>query len=123
MFGHYIISTQVGFSLLEGHNPYARGSWSSEGLTDKYAFMIMPKITEMNEYEGSQARKKIALNWIINNPLAEVILALRKTAIFFLPKNYSIGKNILPYSHFWGFSNIFRLRDVSMRGHLGGGGH
>jgi len=98
MFGHYIISTQVGFSLLEGHNPYARGSWSSEGLSDKYAFMIMPKITEMNEYEGSQARKKIALNWIINNPLAEVILALRKTAIFFLPKNYSIGKNILPYS-------------------------
>tara|TARA_B100000315_G_C14582565_1_gene591302 strand:- start:1481 stop:2776 length:1296 start_codon:yes stop_codon:yes gene_type:complete len=107
MFGHYIISTQVGFSLLEGHNPYARGSWSSEGLADKYAFMMIPKITEMNEYEGSQARKKIALNWIVNNPLAEVILLLRKMAIIFLPKNYSIGKNILPYSDIFNPINFF----------------
>jgi hypothetical protein len=106
-FGAYILSTQSGFELLQGHNPYARGSWlgtwqDPEGEFYKYVKAAVPQIDSLNQYEESNARKELALNFVKNNPVKEVELVLRKMAAYFLPMNYEF----LPSSQWYNPINL-----------------
>jgi len=97
LFNASIISTQSGYELLQGHNPTARGSWrgdwqDSTSVLYQYAHTMIPDIDMLNEYEEGLARKTIALRWIAENPVDELILTARKLAIYFLPYNYEVLK-------------------------------
>jgi len=54
----------------------------------EYVHHEVPNIDELNEWQDSQVRKQLALKWIKENPGKEVVLILRKLAIYFIPKNY-----------------------------------
>jgi len=100
MFGKYILSTQIGYELMQGHNDFARGSWfggwsNKESMYYKYSKENITNLDDLNEYEEGIKRKEFALNWIKNNPKKEMELVLRKTGIFILPKNYETGYNII----------------------------
>jgi hypothetical protein len=92
LFGAVFISNQAGFNFLLGHNEQARGSWlghSGVGSDwDRYIAGQIPNLEAMNEYQEAQARRQLALQWIKDNPGKEVVLAVRKAAMFFLPDNY-----------------------------------
>lgn len=95
IFGASLISTQMGFELLQGHNPHARGSWTNTWRQPgnelyEYAHKEIPGLDLMNEYEASIARKKVAIDWIKSHPAKEIILATRKVALFFMPQNYKV---------------------------------
>ncbi|TGD83007.1 hypothetical protein [Hymenobacter wooponensis] len=95
LFGEYILSTQSGYELLQGHNPTARGSWMGNWREKsspiyKYAHENIVGIDNMNEFEESIARKKLAVQWIKSNPLQEVVLLVRKSIIYFIPQNLEI---------------------------------
>ncbi|MDJ1493206.1 hypothetical protein QNI19_09715 [Cytophagaceae bacterium DM2B3-1] len=98
LFGELFLSNQTGFMFLQGHNEYARGSWLGDSgvgsAWDTYISKQLPSINELNEYEEAQARKKLAINWIVNNPTKEMELSLRKVAIFFLPDNFLHPKEV-----------------------------
>lgn len=87
------LSTQSGFSLFEGHNPYARGSWcgdcqiNPEQPTYQYIRKEIPGFDSLSEAERSNGLKKMAIQWAMHNPLNEIILSIRKAAIYFLPYN------------------------------------
>jgi len=91
-FGKYTLSTQADYNFLLSHNEYARGSWLGDsGFNtewDQYIARQIPGIENMNEFEEAQARKKLAVQWIKDNPEKELWLIARKTAMFFLPDNY-----------------------------------
>jgi hypothetical protein len=94
-FGHWIISTQSGFELLQGHNPLARGSWMGNWyMADnphyRYVHEAIPGLDAMDEYEESMARRRLALEWIREDPLAELRLAVRKVALWLFPHNYEV---------------------------------
>lgn len=95
MFGEYVLSTQFGFELLQGHNPTAKGSWmgnwkDSTNQLYQYSNTHIKNIKELNELEESKARKQLALKWIKDNPWEEIKLLVRKLAIYFLPRNYEV---------------------------------
>ena len=96
-FGSYILSTQAGFELLQGHNEHARGShfriplMKEDGLY-AYARLHIAGFDTMNQYQESQARASLALEWIKKNPIAELKLNFRKIVIYFLPQNYRVLK-------------------------------
>jgi hypothetical protein len=104
LFGQVILSNQAGFNFLLGHNEQARGSWlgdSGVGSTwDRYVAQQIPGIETMNEYQEAQARRQLAIQWIKDNPAKELVLAIRKTAIFFLPDNYLHPQEINPAAVF-----------------------
>ena len=100
IFGKYIISTQAGYELMQGHCDLARGSWygnwsSQDSPYYVYSQRVIPNLDHLNEYEEGEARKDFALSWIKNNPLQETFLILKKTAIFFLPKNFNSGYHLI----------------------------
>jgi hypothetical protein len=95
MFGAYLLSTQPGFELLQGFHPAARGSWmgnwrSSESPLYQYAHVYIPNIDQLNEWQESQARLKLALKWMKEHPLGVVMLLMRKLAIYWMPHNYEV---------------------------------
>lgn len=95
-FGKPVISTQMGFELMQGHNPLARGSWR-RSWTDPgdpyYVFSreVIPGLDDMNELQESEARKNYAIRWALTHPIEEIVLTLRKVAIFFMPINFQGG--------------------------------
>jgi hypothetical protein len=102
MYGSYILSTQMGFEILQGHNPHARGSWMGDWLLPEsklyqYSHEKIPHIHQLNQYEEGLARKKVAIKWIKENPLSELKLMLRKIVLFFLPRNFEF----LPFNQFF----------------------
>ena len=93
LFGSYILSTQTGYEILQGHNPYAKGSWMGNWLLPsselyQYSHQNIPDLDSLNQYEEGLARKKVAFNWIKENPLDEIKLSFRKLLLFFLPRNF-----------------------------------
>ena len=95
IWGEYILSTQSGFELLQGHNPIARGSWINNWTKPdndlyKYAHSQIKNINELNELQESEARQQISIKWIKENPICEIILDIRKVGIYFLPQNYEV---------------------------------
>lgn len=102
LFGEYILSTQSGFEFLQGHNPYAKGSWMGKWKDPKsqfykYAHDQIKNIDSLNEWEESKQRQKLAMKWIKENPINEILLDLTKVLIFFVPKNFEVlrAHNIL----------------------------
>ncbi len=95
LWGEYVLGTQTGFELLQGHNPAAKGSWvnnwrDSTSSIYRYAHTQIAGIDTLNELQESQARKKLALEWISNNPVGELKLIVRKILIYFTPNNYPV---------------------------------
>jgi hypothetical protein len=93
LFGSYILSTQTGYEILQGHNPYAKGSWMGNWLLPSselyhYSHKKIPDIETLNQYTEGLARKKVAFTWIKENPLDEIKLSFRKLLLFFLPRNF-----------------------------------
>jgi hypothetical protein len=86
------LSTQSGFAFFEGHNPFARGSWCGDchlpqTPTYQYVHEKIPGFDSLKEVERSETLKELGIKWSLQNPLKEIILSLRKVAIYFLPYN------------------------------------
>ena len=95
IFNEYILNTQQGFELLQGHNPAAKGSWNrnfeqSGNPLYIYSHDQIADLDKMNEWEESKARRQLAIKWIKENPMSEIKLCARKLAIYFLPQNYEV---------------------------------
>lgn len=95
LFGEYILSTQSGFELLQGHNPTARGSWMGDWVEKSspiyiYAHNKIANIDSLDEYQESVARKNLAIQWIKSNPIQELKLLIRKSIIYFIPQNLEV---------------------------------
>ncbi|MBM3251256.1 MAG: hypothetical protein FJZ11_00540 [Candidatus Omnitrophica bacterium] len=105
MFGHYVLTTQQNFLFLEGHNPYARGSWAGKPSKSfvTYIHENIPDFESLNEYQQGAAYKKLAASWILNNPVKEMTLLFRKAAIYFLPQNFD---SELPGNRLWNPVNL-----------------
>jgi hypothetical protein len=92
LFGAIMLSTQPGFELLQGHNPYADGKWTmawtdpGEPLYD-YAAARIPNLKYLDQYTESRERARLAIQWIRENPLAELQLIGRKLKVYFTPDN------------------------------------
>ncbi|MGV3504984.1 MAG: hypothetical protein ACO1O1_14840 [Adhaeribacter sp.] len=107
LFGGLLLSTQPGFELLQGHNPYADGRWTmawtdpGEPLYD-YAAARIPGLKYLDQYTESRERARLAWEWIRQHPRAELQLLARKVGVFFRPDNspYFEG-NTLPGFPWW----------------------
>lgn len=92
--GKNITSTQTGYALLQGHNPYARGSWMNYDFNtinhpiSQYLLKKEPEIFSLNEFEQDSIITKLSIEWAKSNIIKEVEITARKTAIFFLPQNF-----------------------------------
>lgn len=91
--GHAVLSTQAAMNLFHGHNPVARGSWVRTIWT-KYPEVMDPILESVkdklagDEYTETQAYKKLAIDWAMSHPKEELVLSLRKVAIYFAPNNF-----------------------------------
>jgi hypothetical protein len=92
LFGAWVLANN-GALFNYGHNPYARGSWCGTCEADtgssyyKYVRQNIAGYDRMNEYEKSESCKRLGWQWIKGNLPAEMKLAARKAAIYFLPFN------------------------------------
>ncbi|MGV3589016.1 MAG: hypothetical protein ACO1OF_18575 [Adhaeribacter sp.] len=92
LFGGILLSTQPGFELLQGHNPYADGKWTmawtdpGEPLYD-YTIARVPNLHQLDQYTESRIRAKLALAWIKQNPTEELKLIGQKLKVYFTPDN------------------------------------
>lgn len=96
LFGGLTLAT-TGFNFHQGHNPFAKGSWDGfagfpESPYYKYVRERIPGYNEMDEFQKSHHIQKLAIDWIVKNPWAEVMLTFRKLAIYFLPENSDHNK-------------------------------
>ncbi|RPD46110.1 hypothetical protein DNI29_13950 [Hymenobacter sediminis] len=92
-FGAYTLSNQAGFELLQGHNPVAKGrfmfDWDERtGPFDQYVRAAVPTLDSLDQYQESQARARLARQWVATHPWEEAQLLIRKTFLFFSPENF-----------------------------------
>jgi hypothetical protein len=93
LFGAYILSTQAGFELLQGNNGVTRGRFMFDwDEADKpfghWVRQRIPDLSALNQYQESQARARLARQWIKEHPTEELRLLGRKLAAFFSPENF-----------------------------------
>ncbi|GAB3827174.1 hypothetical protein GCM10028821_10500 [Hymenobacter jeollabukensis] len=93
LFGAYILSTQPGFELLQGHNPVTQGrfmfDWDEPGRPfARWVRQQIPQLPRLDQYQESQARAHLAREWISQHPAAELRLLGRKLLVFFSPENF-----------------------------------
>ena len=93
LFGAYTLSNQAGFELLQGHNAVTKGrfmyDWDEpKGALSKFVHTHVPNLADLDQYQESQARTRLAWYWIRTHPGAELQLWLRKTVLFFAPENF-----------------------------------
>ena len=108
-FGKVFLANQAGIDFFHAHNRFARGSWTPE-LFAKHGDELMKDITKnkdlpkYNEKQEADFYNQLAWKWICEQPLRELELIARKTAIFFLPHNF-MGRSIHPFNLpiDWGF--------------------
>ncbi len=112
LFGAKILSTQSGYELLQGHNPYAKGTWNEKYFYLKndsfriYCNNNIKNYSSLNEYQQSEIRKNLAIKWIKENPSKELKLTINKIKIFFSPVNLKIV-NAFRYYFVYNPINIF----------------
>ncbi|TGD78577.1 hypothetical protein [Hymenobacter wooponensis] len=104
-FGAWTLSNQAGFELLQGHNSVTKGrfmfSWDDRGKPfDQYVRAHVPELDSLNQYQESQARARLARQWVAEHPSEEAQLLLRKTALFFSPENFIADAHRTPWSPF-----------------------
>ncbi|GAB2945881.1 hypothetical protein GCM10027048_08710 [Hymenobacter coalescens] len=93
LFGAYVLSTQAGFELLQGHNPVTQGrfmfDWDEPGRPfARWVRRELPQLPALDQYQESQARARLARHWVASHPAAEVRLLGRKLRAFFSPENF-----------------------------------
>ncbi len=120
-FGKPIISTQSSINLWHGHNQYAKGSWNP-AVWDQHRDELMPILQKdsvvlaKDEYTETMYYKNQAITWIKTHPKQELVLAVRKAAIYFLPNNSNCWKinpiTALMHLCFFGFIFLFALRRI-----------
>ncbi|MDB5262902.1 MAG: hypothetical protein JWQ14_2183 [Adhaeribacter sp.] len=92
MFGGIMLSTQPGFELWQGHNPFANEKWTmdwtdpGEPLYD-YTIARLPNLHQLDQYTESRERAKLARDWLKQNPTEELFLIGRKLKLYFTPDN------------------------------------
>jgi hypothetical protein len=73
------------------------GSWRNpNNQLYQYSHSQINNINELNELEESKARRQVAINWIIENPIDEIKLIFKKIVIYLLPKNYNRPSSLHP---------------------------
>jgi len=116
MFGAYIISTQTGFELLQGHNPINGGNWevpTPGNPLDKYVHEKIPAIDTLDEYAAGKARGELAKEWIRENPGKEIIYIIKKVARYFVPKNaVTATKPLFKYHPVTGLVHLLFLTTI-----------
>lgn len=77
-----------------GHYDLARGSWdgtvdieNSEGYL--YTRKLIPNFDNMTELQQNKSQLQVARNWMLENPLKELNLTIKKIMIFFYPNNFN----------------------------------
>lgn len=105
MFGAYTLSNQAGFELLQGHNSVTQGrfmfDWDDrQGPFDRYVRAHVPELDSLNQYQESQARARVARQWVATHPAAELGLWVKKTALFFSPENFIADAPRTPWNPF-----------------------
>ncbi|MCA8832889.1 hypothetical protein [Hymenobacter pini] len=105
MFGAYTLSNQAGFELLQGHNGVTQGrfmfDWDDrQGPFDRFVRRHIPQLDSLNQYQESQARARLARQWVAGHPGAEARLMLRKTLLFFSPENFIADAPRTPWNPF-----------------------
>ncbi|MET4105876.1 hypothetical protein ABIB60_001210 [Hymenobacter sp. UYP22] len=105
LFGAYVLSNQAGFELLQGHNSITQGrfmfDWDErQGPFDQYVRAHIPQLDSLNQYQESQARARLARQWVAAHPQQEVQLLLRKTGLFFSPENFVADAPRTPWNLF-----------------------
>ncbi|WP_426489686.1 hypothetical protein [Hymenobacter sp. 102] len=105
MFGAYTLSNQAGFELLQGHNSVTQGrfmfDWDDrQGPFDRFVRRHIPQLDSLNQYQESQARARLARQWVAGHPGAEARLLLRKTLLFFSPENFIADAPRTPWNPF-----------------------
>lgn len=93
LFGAYILSTQPGFELLQGNNPFTRGrfmfDWDeSDKPFGAWVQEQRPDLAALNQYEESRARAALARRWVAAHPADALGLLGRKLLAFFSPENF-----------------------------------
>jgi hypothetical protein len=93
LFGAYVLSTQPGFELLQGHNATTSGRFMYDwDEADKpfggWVRRQIPELPRLNQYQESQARARLAGQWVRQHPGAERRLLGRKLLAFFSPENF-----------------------------------
>ncbi|KUG06044.1 hypothetical protein [Solirubrum puertoriconensis] len=93
LFGAYILSTQPGFELLQGHNFATKGkfmfNWDeADEPFGRWVLQSIPRLHALNQYQESQARARLAQQWIAHHPAEEVQLIGRKLLMFFSSENF-----------------------------------
>ena len=105
MFGAYTLSNQAGFELLQGHNSVTQGrfmfDWDErQGPFDQFVRRHIPQLDSLDQYQESQARARLARQWVAAHPAEEIRLWLRKTALFFSPENFIADAPRTPWNPF-----------------------
>ncbi len=94
-FGKPFLSSQAGLEFFQGHNWYARGSWYP-GIWQEHAkdkemmrmFASAHDLVRLDEKQELDFYASQGWRFIRENPLKEVELIARKTAIYLLPYNF-----------------------------------
>ncbi len=105
LFGAWTLSNQAGFELLQGHNSVTQGrfmfDWDDRTKPfDQYLRTHVPQLDALDQYQESQARARVARQWIATHPAQEAQLWLRKTALFFSPENFIADAPRTPWHPF-----------------------
>jgi hypothetical protein len=90
-FGSPVISTQLGDVIWQGANPIAKGSWDGSGIVTKLGLSDMLVASEADQLQISNHLRSRAVDWIMENPGAYLILSVKKIVILFLPQNNDGG--------------------------------
>ncbi|TGE05617.1 hypothetical protein [Hymenobacter fodinae] len=104
-FGAWTLSNQAGFELLQGHNSVTQGrfmfDWDDRtGPFDRFVRAYVPQLDSLNQYQESQARARLARQWVTEHPAEELQLWWRKTLLFFSPENFIADAIRTPWSPF-----------------------
>ncbi len=92
LFGGWTLGT-TGFPFSLGHNPFARGGWCGDCFVNpaspyyQYIRKEIPGYEQLDEYQKAINLQKLGWEWIMHNPVDEMMLSVRKVAIYFLPYN------------------------------------
>ena len=79
-FGQFIYSTNGGYVFYVNNNPYATGSWSDPFSYPNSPFKKYLHENNFDEIAINKVGKKLAIDWIINNPKQFIRLAFKRIA-------------------------------------------
>jgi phage pi2 protein 07 len=120
--GKFVISSQSGINFFHGHNLVAKGSWNGN-VWNENKQVLLPllqnnmKSLSSDELTEMKAYRDMAIDWILNHPLDEFKLSIKKIAIFFYPHNFlnwnfNLFTAIAHFSLFFMFYSLLKKRQL-----------